>query len=195
MDRSRAVWRGTIEVAAALAIASLAVTALKGVAHVTGLGVIYLLAVLAIAIRWGQWAALLAAVLSVLILNFFFLPPVHRLTIADSRNVVSLVVFLVTAAVVGRLAGMGRERTREADTRAREARARGREAALLGTTASSLLLDASEWAPPDVPNAGARIALASAPSHTAGELAVRLPTREESCWLYVRRDQWDKEDA
>src|SRR3954454_13971562 len=164
MDRSRAVWRGTIEVAAALAIASLAVTALKGVAHVTGLGVIYLLAVLAIAIRWGQWAALLAAVLAVLILNFFFLPPVHRLTIADSRNVAALIVFLVTAAVVGRLAAGARRREREAGLRAGEAAARGREAALLATTASPLLGSEGQWAPPGVAEASARIDLAASPS-------------------------------
>src|SRR4051812_22080437 len=109
MDMSRAVWRGTIEVAAALGIASLAVEALKHVAPVTGLGVIYLLAVLGVAIRWGEVPALATAVLAVLLLNFFFLPPVHRLTVSGSRNVVSLGVFLVTAAVVGRLAGMTRE--------------------------------------------------------------------------------------
>lgn len=195
MHLSRAVWRGTIEVAAALLVATLAVAALKSVAPVTGLGVIYLLAVLAVAIRWGDVAALVTAVLAVALLNFFFLPPVHRLTIADSENVVSLVVFLVTAVVVGRLAAMARERTREADARTAEARARGREAELLGTAASSLLVDAGDWEPPDVPEAAARIVLAAAPTPEADELAVRIPTREESCWLYVKRAAWKKEDA
>jgi two-component system, OmpR family, sensor histidine kinase KdpD len=195
MDGSRAVWRGTIEVAAALVVASLAVAALKPVAPVTGLGVIYLLAVLVAAIRLGQWAALAAAVLAVGILNFFFLPPVHRLTIADSRNVVSLVVFLVAAAVVGRLAAMGRTQTVEADRRAAEAKARGREATLLGTVASSLLEDASAWSPPEVHKAAARVVLASTPLPGADEFAVRIPSREESCWLFVKRDRWDKEDA
>src|SRR3954452_6125172 len=141
MKPAHGVWRVAIEIAGALLIASLAVAALKNAAPATGVGVIYLLAVLAVAIRWGEVPALLPAVLAVLILNFFFLPPVHRLTIADSQNVVSLIVFLVTAAVVGRLAAMGRERTRESDARAAEARARSREAALLGTTASSLIVE------------------------------------------------------
>src|SRR6476661_8558141 len=120
MDMSRALWRGTIEIAAALLLASLTVAALKHVAPVAGLGVVYLLAVLGVAIRWGEVPALVTAVLAVLILNFFFLPPVHRLTISDSENVVSLLVFLVTAAVVGRLAAMARERTREADAQTAE---------------------------------------------------------------------------
>jgi two-component system, OmpR family, sensor histidine kinase KdpD len=195
MDLSRAVWRGTIEIAAALGIASLAVALLKSVAPVTGLGVIYLLAVLAVAIRWGDLPALITAVLAVVLLNFFFLPPVHRLTISDSQNVVSLVVFLVTAAVVGRLAAMGRERTREASARAAEAQARRREAALLATTASSLLVDSGDWSPPAIPEASARIVLTSSPAPDPDEFAVRVPTREEACWLYAKRTGWDKEDA
>src|SRR4051794_37928500 len=84
-DLSRPVCRGTLADAAALGIASLAVALLKSVAAVTGLGAIYLLAVLSVAIRWGDVPALISAVLAVLILNFFFLPPVHRLTISDSQ--------------------------------------------------------------------------------------------------------------
>jgi two-component system, OmpR family, sensor histidine kinase KdpD len=195
MKLAHGVWRVAIEIAGALLIASLAVAALKHAAPPTGVGVIYLLAVLAVAIRWGEVPALVTAVLAVLILNFFFLAPVHQLTIADSQNVVSLVVFLVTAAVVGRLAAMGRERTREADARAAEARARSREAALLGTTASSLIVESGEWSPPAMPEAAARVVLTSSPAAATDELAVRIPTREESCWLYVKRDQWQKEDA
>jgi two-component system, OmpR family, sensor histidine kinase KdpD len=195
MQLLRREWRVTLEIAAALVVASLAVDALDRVTPVTGVAVVYLLAVLAIAIRRGELPALVTAVLSVLVLNFFFLPPVHRLTIADSRNVVALAVFLVTAAVVGRLAASARHRTREADVRAAEAAARGREAALLATTASSLLGRDGRWQPPDVRRAAARIDLAASPSPTEDEFAVRLPTREESCWLYVTRSDWAKKDA
>ena len=59
---------------------------------------------LAVAIRRGQVAALAAAVLGVLILNYFFIKPLHQLTIADSDNVVALGVLLLAALVVGRLA-------------------------------------------------------------------------------------------
>ena len=56
----------------------------------TGLGVVYLLAVLFVAIRRKEVAALATAVLSVLTLNFFFIEPRHKLTIADSENVVEI---------------------------------------------------------------------------------------------------------
>jgi two-component system sensor histidine kinase KdpD len=195
MHHVRREWRVAAEVVAALGAASLAVEALKHVAPVASMGVVYLLAVLAIAIRWGELPALVTAVLSVLVLNFFFLPPVHRLTIADSHNVVALAVLLVTAVVVSRLAAWARQREREATAQATEAAARGREAALLGSTASSLLGGQGDWSPPLVPEAAARIDLSSAPSPHEDEFAVRIPSREESCWLYARRSLWSKEDA
>jgi two-component system sensor histidine kinase KdpD len=102
------------EVVAVVGGATGAVFALDTVAPIAGLGVVYLLGVLLVSIRRGEIAGLAAAVLSVLALNFFFIEPVHRLTISDSENVVSLAVFLVVAAVVGRLAATSRESAREA---------------------------------------------------------------------------------
>src|SRR5881275_581800 len=155
------VWiRALAEIAAAVAAATLAVAALESVAPVAGLGVLYLLAVLLIAIRRGLLPALGTAVVSVLALNFFFIQPRHRLTISDSRNVAALIVFLITAAVVGRLAASARQRAREADARALEASARERESNLLAGMASVLL--AGERHAPleagsvDVPGADAR---------------------------------------
>ena len=51
-----------------------------------GLGILYLLAVLAVAIRRGQLPALITAVLSVLTLNYLYIPPRHQLAIAHSRT-------------------------------------------------------------------------------------------------------------
>ena len=194
------VWiRALAEIAAAVAAATLAVAALESVAPVAGLGVLYLLAVLLIAIRRGLLPALATAVVSVLVLNFFFIQPRHRLTISDSRNVVALVVFLITAAVVGRLAADARRRAREADARAREASAREHESNLLAGTASVLL--AGERHAPleslsvEVPGADARVEIRHAPSPRPGELAVPLPTREHAAWLYLREQSWTKQDG
>src|SRR5436309_7787715 len=191
------VWiRALAEIAAAVTAATLAVAALEPVAHVAGLGVLYLLAVLVIAIRRGLLPALVTAVVSVLSLNFFFIQPRHRLTISDSRNVAALIVFLITAAVVGRLAANARQRAREADARALEASARERESNLLAGMASVLL--AGERHAPlgaglvEVSGADARVEIRHAPSPRPDELAVRLPTREESAWLYLRQQSWTK---
>ena len=80
----------TLETLAWVGVATALVAALDSVATPAGLGVLYLLAVLSVAIRRGEIAALGAAVLSVLALNFFFIEPLHQLTIADSENVVAL---------------------------------------------------------------------------------------------------------
>lgn len=61
---------------------------------------LYLLAVVATAAVGGVWPALAAAVVAVGLVNWFFTPPYHTLTIAAGEHVLALVVFLVVAAVV-----------------------------------------------------------------------------------------------
>src|SRR5207249_5721900 len=90
----------SLEAVAAIGAATGTVALLEGVAPVTGLGVVYLLAVLLVASRHGEIAALATAVASVLTLNFFFIEPRHHLTISDSRNVAALGVFLIAGMVV-----------------------------------------------------------------------------------------------
>src|SRR5689334_20430540 len=114
----------TLETLLWVGLATSVVAILDSVATPAGLGSIYLIAVLAVAIRRGQIAALAAAVLGVLTLNFFFIKPLHQLTIADSDNVVALGVLLIAALVVGRLASQARRQAAEAEFRAEQAAAR-----------------------------------------------------------------------
>jgi two-component system sensor histidine kinase KdpD len=187
-----------------VALATGAVFALDSVAPATGLGVVYLLAVLFVAIRDGEVPALATAVLSVLSLNFFFIEPRHRLTISDSENVVALIVFLIAAFVVGRLAQAARTRAVDAESRAQEAAAREREAELLAAAGSAVL--AGTDIATQLENVGTtvgasagassvRLELASSPSPRPGEFEVRLPTTTRPCWLYVSEDVgWDRSE-
>jgi two-component system sensor histidine kinase KdpD len=178
------------------------VAVLDSFTSATGLGVVYLLAVLFVAIRRGEATALATAVLSVLALNFFFIEPRHRLTISDSENVVALIVFLIAAIVVGRLALAARARAVEAEDRARQATAREREAELLaaagsavlvGTDIESQLQNVGTSVSASAGASSVRVELASAPSPRPGEFEVRLPTATKPCWLYVSEDVgWDK---
>src|SRR6516164_8658164 len=68
------------EIVLAVAAATGGVAALQSSTPAEGLGILYLLAVLAIAIRRGQLAALITAVLSVLTLNYLYIQPRHQLT-------------------------------------------------------------------------------------------------------------------
>jgi two-component system sensor histidine kinase KdpD len=117
---------------AAVAIVTAAIWLLEPHVPVLSLGVLYVFAVLPIAVAWGWRFAVPVAVASMLAFNFFFLPPTHTLTLADSRNWLALAVYLTTAVVVGSLASRARRRADEAEQREREA-------ALLADIAAALL--------------------------------------------------------
>jgi two-component system sensor histidine kinase KdpD len=87
---------------------------------VLSLGVLYLFAVLPVAVVWGRAFSIAVALASMLAFNFFFLPPVHTFTLVDERDWVALAVYLVTAIVVSDLASRARRRAAEAEQRERE---------------------------------------------------------------------------
>ena len=96
------------------------VTLLERHVPVLSLLVLYLLAVLVVAIFWGSRLAALTAVGSVAPFAFFILPPRGSLDIADPRNLTALGVFLVTAVVVGELAARSRRAAFESAHLSRE---------------------------------------------------------------------------
>jgi two-component system, OmpR family, sensor histidine kinase KdpD len=96
--------------AAAVAAVTGLVFALDTVAPVLGLLILYLLAVLVVAVLYGLGYAIGVSIASVLVFNFFFLPPLHTLELRESANWVALAVFVVTAVVVSELATRARRR-------------------------------------------------------------------------------------
>lgn len=185
------------EVLLAVALATAGVAALQSATPAAGLGVLYLPAVLVIAIRRGELAALAAALLSMLALNYLFITPRHRLAIAHSQDLVELAVLMVAAVVVGRLAATGRRRAAEAESRTRLVVTREREATLLAQVASAILAGHSVAA--QLESVGkllaratgaraARVVLGPVPSPAGDEIAVRLPTRARAAWMYLAGD-------
>jgi two-component system sensor histidine kinase KdpD len=82
----------------------------------------YLVLVVVVAATGGVWPAALAAIAGFLLSNYYFAPPIHTFTIADTRDILALVMFLVTAGVVSVLVDLSARRT----TAAIEARADAR---------------------------------------------------------------------
>jgi two-component system sensor histidine kinase KdpD len=80
----------------------------------------YLVAILLIATTWGIVEATTASIVAVLCFNFFFLPPVGTLTIADPQNWVAFVAFLATAIIASQLSGRARQRQIDAAGRQRD---------------------------------------------------------------------------
>ncbi|HEY1777382.1 MAG TPA: ATP-binding protein [Solirubrobacteraceae bacterium] len=112
---------GAFVAVVAIVIETLAIYPLAHAAAVASLGVVYLIGVVVVSTYWGIWLGLLTAFISALAFNFFHLPPVGRLTIADQRNWVSLASFIVVAATTSVIADLARARAEEADRRRREA--------------------------------------------------------------------------
>ncbi|HST17479.1 MAG TPA: DUF4118 domain-containing protein [Gaiellaceae bacterium] len=117
---------------AALAVATGLIYALRPVAPILSLGVVYTPAVLVVAVLFGMGYAIFASIAAMIAFNFLFLPPVHTLTLADGRNWTALAVYLVTGVVASELATRARRRAAEAEQREREA-------ALLADAAAELL--------------------------------------------------------
>src|SRR4051812_12203838 len=112
---------GVVAAALGVALTTLLVFALRDVAPVVSLGVVYLLAVLVVASIWGVWLGLATALASALAFNFFHIPPTGRLAISGGENWVALAVFFVAAALASSLTEVARRRAVEADQRRQEA--------------------------------------------------------------------------
>jgi two-component system sensor histidine kinase KdpD len=132
---------GIVVALALVATATVAVYALKDLAPVVSLSVVYLPPVLLVSAFWGLPLGLATSFLSAAAFNFFHLPPTGRFTIADSRNWVALGAFTVVAAAVSAMAELARNRALEADRRRTEAdlaAALSRELLAGGRTADAL---------------------------------------------------------
>jgi two-component system sensor histidine kinase KdpD len=79
--------------------------------------VTYLLIVLFVAASSRLWLAIVTSVAAMLVLNFFFFPPVGTLAIADPQNWIALFAFLVVSLVASRLSALARHRQRDAMNR------------------------------------------------------------------------------
>jgi two-component system sensor histidine kinase KdpD len=91
--------------------ATLAVAVAVAIAHVAdrflplaNLSLIFLMAVLFAAIRFGLWPSVYASLLSFVAFNFFFTEPYHTFIVAHREDVLTMVFFLVVAVIVGNLA-------------------------------------------------------------------------------------------
>jgi two-component system sensor histidine kinase KdpD len=117
---------------------------LKQVTPVLSLGVLYVPAVLLVSMFWGLRLGVAASVLSAAAFNFFHLPPGGRFTLADERDWVALLAFVVVAVATGLLAELARARGREAQQRRQEADLAAEMAhLLLGTADLDEALDAA----------------------------------------------------
>ena len=129
MNRWARVLVGCLFGVVCVAVVTGIVFGLREVAPVLGLGVLYLFAVLPVAVLFGLGYAVAVSVLSMLAFNWFFLPLRRtRCRSGTPENWVALAVYLLTAVVVSELAARGAEarRGRTSSENARQACSLGR---------------------------------------------------------------------
>src|SRR5580700_9143034 len=80
----------------------------------------FVLAILAVSALWGMAVSAMMSVIAMVAFNYFFLPPVGTLTIADPQNWVALFAFLVTSITGSQLSSRIRIEADEAHQRRRE---------------------------------------------------------------------------
>jgi two-component system, OmpR family, sensor histidine kinase KdpD len=86
----------------------------------TTVGFTFLLFILVISTLWGLRYALFTAILSTVAYNYFFLPPLLHLSIADPQDWVALFAFLFTAVVASQLSDRARREAELSTQRRRE---------------------------------------------------------------------------
>jgi two-component system, OmpR family, sensor histidine kinase KdpD len=76
----------------------------------TNMVMIYLLTVVIAAIRLGREPAILTAILSVLVFDFFFVPPHFTFAVADTQYLLTFVALFIVGVVISTLVARGRDR-------------------------------------------------------------------------------------
>jgi two-component system sensor histidine kinase KdpD len=111
---------------------TLGLTQTRSGANLTTDVLLFLVAVIAVALVGGFLPALAEAIIGSLLLNYYFTPPIHQWTIAQGNNVLALVVFVTVGLVVSWVVDNTARRTKQA------ARANA-ESELLVVAAGSIL--------------------------------------------------------
>ncbi|MGA0609138.1 two-component system sensor histidine kinase KdpD [Caldimonas sp. KR1-144] len=116
-------WRTYFASAAICGAAALLATPLLPLFELVNLVMLFLLAVVIVAVRYGRGPAVMAAFLSVGVFDFFFVPPRFSLAVSDVQYVLTFAVMLVVALVIGQTTANLTYQARVATRREQRARA------------------------------------------------------------------------
>jgi len=97
-----------------LPLLTVALAAARDSLNLTSDVLLLLLAVVGIALVGGVWPAVLAAVGGSLLLNYYFVPPLHEFTIAERNNAFALTAFVAVALMVSAVVDLAARRTGQA---------------------------------------------------------------------------------
>ncbi|MDJ0463216.1 sensor histidine kinase KdpD [Streptomyces sp. H27-C3] len=113
LGRGRIIWGWLVGVAAPVLLSLL----LTGMENGPGLAndvLLFLFLTVAAALLGGLRPALASAAVGSLLLNYYFTPPTHTLTISDPKNIVAIVIFFAVAVAVASVVDLAARRTHQA---------------------------------------------------------------------------------
>ena len=103
-------WMGYAWAVAAVAAATVAGWAMHPRFDLVNIAMVYLLAVVIVALRFSRGPAVVASVLCVLAFDFLFVPPRGTLTVDDAQYLLTFAIMLAVALVISRLVDSVRDR-------------------------------------------------------------------------------------
>jgi two-component system sensor histidine kinase KdpD len=126
-----------------LPLLTLVLVSVRGSLNLTSDVLLFLLAIVAVALVGGVWPAVAAAIAGSLLLNYLFAPPLHEFTIAERNNAFAIVAFITVALMVSAVVDLAARRTSQAARATAEAEALSTAAGdvLRGERALPALLD------------------------------------------------------
>lgn len=136
--RVRYVWT-----AVGCTLATIALAVFAASFDLANIAMLYMLAVVLIAVQWGRGPAIFAALLNVVAFDYFFVPPLYEFFPSDPQHYLTYGVMLAVGVIIGQLAGGVRYQASVATHRERRARMLyefARDLAQLGTTAEVIEL-------------------------------------------------------
>jgi two-component system sensor histidine kinase KdpD len=121
LSRRRLLLGWAVTVVGVPVLTVLLVHARSGSAGISLATMLYLSLAVLIALVGGRWPGLSAAVFGALLLNYYFLPPLHTLDVESGNDLWALLVFTVTAVAVATVVDAAARRRADARAAAREA--------------------------------------------------------------------------
>lgn len=97
-------WLGYVAAALSVAVTTALAALLLSVFELSNVVMVFLLAVVLVAIRYGRGPGALAAALAVANFDFFFVPPKFTFTVNDTQYLFTFAMMLAVALVIGQLA-------------------------------------------------------------------------------------------
>ncbi|WP_243638874.1 ATP-binding protein [Streptacidiphilus pinicola] len=107
-------WAGLVSGLLLPPLLTLVLTQTRGAVNLTSDTLLFLALVVGISLLGGIASALVASLVASVLLNYYFIPPIHEFTIAQPNNVLALGVFAIVAIVVAGIVDTARKLSRRA---------------------------------------------------------------------------------